>query len=96
VNTIKADTMIRENLAPIPAAIKIDVEGAEFVVLKGCSELLSSEKPLLFIEIHNITMMFSVQQFLQRCGYELSMLQTEHNSSSRGFFMAMHPDRKID
>ncbi len=96
VRTIKADTMILDNLAPIPSAIKIDVEGAEQAVLKGSSELLLSEKPILFIEIHNIAMMFNVQKFLYRYGYEMSMIQTEHNSSSRGFFVAKHPGRKSD
>ena len=94
VQAITADTLIRKDLAPSPSVIKIDVEGAEFAVLKGSSNLLATKKPLLFIEIHNIFMMFKVQQFLYRFGYELSMLQTKHDSFSRGFFMAQHPDQK--
>jgi len=94
VPSFTADALIQKSLAPAPSVIKIDVEGAEFAVLKGGMELLSSKKPLLFIEIHNITMMFNVQQFLQQQGYELRMFQTEHDSNSRGFLVAEHPDRK--
>jgi len=88
VRTFRADTLKNECQAPAPSVMKIDVEGAEFSVLKGSSGLLSSEKPILFIEIHNISMMFNVQRFLYRFGYELSMFRTEHDSISRGFFLA--------
>lgn len=91
--SITADAVIKNNLAPPPQVVKIDVEGAELAVLKGSSELLSSGKPILFIEIHNIAMMFGVQKFLCRYGYELTMLQAEHASPSRGFFLARHPGR---
>lgn len=35
-----------------PDVIKIDVEGAEYNVLKGMSRILSEERPVLFLEIH--------------------------------------------
>lgn len=51
VNSI--DNLIEEGLIA-PTVIKIDVEGAEFLVLKGMSKLLASENAprLLIIEIH--------------------------------------------
>jgi FkbM family methyltransferase len=95
VQAVTADILIQKKLAPPPFMIKIDVEGAEFAVLQGSAELLASQKPLLFIEIHNITMMFKIQRLLYRCGYQMRMLETEHDSSSRGFFLAQHPGQKI-
>jgi FkbM family methyltransferase len=94
VQTITADILIQRKLAPPPFMIKIDVEGAEFAVLQGCSELLVSQKPLLFIEIHNISMMFKIQRLLCRCGYHMRKLETDHDSSSRGFFLGQHPGQK--
>jgi len=34
-------------------AIKIDVEGGELEVLKGCIELIREKKPIIFLEIHS-------------------------------------------
>ncbi|HLZ12603.1 MAG TPA: FkbM family methyltransferase [Candidatus Acidoferrum sp.] len=36
-----------------PKFIKIDVEGAELLVLRGAAQTLQAAKPLLFLEIHN-------------------------------------------
>lgn len=90
VPTAKADTLIIEKHVPIPSIIKIDIEGAELLLLEGGSEMLASFKPLLFIEIHNVTMMFYVQQFLNRFNYELTMLPAEHSTNSRCFVMAKY------
>lgn len=52
VNSI--DNLLSDNEIPPPTSVKIDIEGAEMLALKGMSKLLSSEvKPKnLFIEIH--------------------------------------------
>lgn len=52
VNSI--DNLIRQNEIPFPDVIKMDIEGAEFLALKGMGKLLSSEKRprLIFLEIH--------------------------------------------
>lgn len=49
VPTLRLDT-IAEN-QPRPDFIKIDVEGAEFDVLKGAQELINAKKPNFYIEI---------------------------------------------
>ncbi len=56
--------------------IKIDVEGAEFEVLKGCRELLGRDHPTLIIEVHGFalpdfnTSLEEIQTFLKDLGYE--------------------------
>jgi FkbM family methyltransferase len=52
VNLTTLDLYVRENNLR-PKLIKIDVEGAEMLVLKGATDVLTSFKPLLVIEIHN-------------------------------------------
>ena len=55
--------------------IKIDVEGAEFEVLKGSTKTLSSENMSLLIEIHNIedpSHHHNIVDFLQYHNYEIT------------------------
>jgi FkbM family methyltransferase len=44
VQTKIADNLIRDGLILLPQVIKIDVEGAEFMVLSGMKNILASEK----------------------------------------------------
>jgi FkbM family methyltransferase len=48
------DNLIDRNLIPIPTVIKIDIEGAEMMALKGMGNLLNSNnRPrLIYLEIH--------------------------------------------
>lgn len=52
VNCITLDELIK-NGTPAPDFIKIDVEGAEELVLKGAINLLEEKKPFLMIEVHS-------------------------------------------
>lgn len=88
VRTMRGDTILSRLDYPPPSIIKIDVEGAEFDILKGCEGLLSTHKPILFLEIHNITLMLYVQEFLFELDYDLAILESEHSSTSRCFVVA--------
>jgi len=52
INSI--DRLINEGTIPYPTVIKMDIEGAEMMALKGMTELLISEKRprVVYIEIH--------------------------------------------
>jgi len=52
VDCITLDELIK-NGTPAPDFIKIDVEGAEELVLKGAIGLLEHKKPFLMIEVHS-------------------------------------------
>ena len=49
VPALSLDSML--DLLPSPNVIKIDVEGAEERVLQGATKLLTSLRPLLFVEV---------------------------------------------
>lgn len=86
VTTRRADSLIADGI-PAPSFIKIDVEGAEADVLRGAANLLQRHRPVLAIEIHNITCMFQVQQILCKHRYDVRMIGDA--TASRAFVWAM-------
>lgn len=76
----------------IPALIKIDVEGAEYLVLEGGKQLISRAQPILLIELHSIFNMFRVGQTLQELGYQSQLLKEEVDGRC---FIAATPKGKI-
>ena len=95
VTVVTADTLLREGRVPAPSIIKIDVEGAEALVLAGAQHLLGSLKPVLLIEVHHITAMHDTLNILLRLGYRTKIVNEAPNSPSRCFIVAqpenVHP-----
>lgn len=83
----KADSLIAEG-KPAPSVMKIDVEGAELLTLKGARGLLQHQKPLLLLEIHHIRLMYHLHPFLEELGYHLRMAEGADDSPSRCFVIA--------
>jgi FkbM family methyltransferase len=88
VKVWKADTVIGKGGCQPPAIMKIDVEGGEHQVLQGASRLLEKEKPLIAMEVHNITCMFQVLSYLLEHGYRVELLDEGARSASRCFVFA--------
>jgi FkbM family methyltransferase len=87
VPTLRLDTVLAQGERP-PQALKIDVEGAELLVLKGGAEFFPRCKPLLLIEIHHIRLMFEVGKLLAGWGYQTRLLDDPDASASRCFMLA--------
>lgn len=54
-----------------PDLIKIDVEGAELEVLKGCQKALHTYKPVVFLELHSIgdePLWKNAERIIEFCG----------------------------
>uniref|UniRef100_A0A7D6CPG9 FkbM family methyltransferase n=1 Tax=Natrinema zhouii TaxID=1710539 RepID=A0A7D6CPG9_9EURY len=72
-----------------PTVVKIDVEGAEMAVIQGALNLIATEKPELFIEVHPeyLQEMGSTQNELidelEKHDYELTMV--DHRSDRNGW-----------
>jgi FkbM family methyltransferase len=54
VKTVVIDELVKAGELPAPSFIKIDVEGAEGLVLRGMQRTISSAKPVLFIECSDL------------------------------------------
>jgi FkbM family methyltransferase len=53
VQTVTLDEFVAREGGRAPDLVKIDVEGAELIVLAGMGETLRSRRPLLLVELHD-------------------------------------------
>ncbi|MBI2310252.1 FkbM family methyltransferase [Candidatus Collierbacteria bacterium] len=88
VKTYRADTLVARKIVPPPNVIKIDVEGAEELVIKGGQKIISKFKPILFIEVHGILQMYALWKILTKLKYKLELLDDAGGSSNRCFVVA--------
>lgn len=81
VNTITLDEFVQGYRWP--QLVKIDVEGAELLVLKGALKLLSSDSPLVWIvELHNEENGRLVKELFESNGYHISSLRSPYSRPS--------------
>ena len=69
--TFSLDYLVCNQVVPAPDLIKIDVEGAEYLVLEGARLLLSQQKPMLFIALHGAEQKRRSQKALERLDYQI-------------------------
>jgi FkbM family methyltransferase len=76
VTAVTLDDLVRDNRDLRPALVKIDVQGAEMMVLKGAAGILKDAGPALFIELHEEglnrfgTSVSEILDYLSEYGYE--------------------------
>lgn len=63
------DDWLKETKHKPPDVIKIDVEGAEALVLQGAEETLRDHRPSLVVELHGIATVHAVVPLLHQWGY---------------------------
>jgi FkbM family methyltransferase len=76
--------LLGELSVEVPMLVKIDVEGAELIVLRGASKLLRKHMPAILLSVHP-QFLTSFQQtagdigaFLGEHGYRWTLLNTDH------------------
>ncbi len=74
VRVLKLDEFIAENNLPLPNYLKIDVEGAEMLVLSGARELLKSGRPKVFLATHSDELHTQCITFSTSLGYQLQAI----------------------
>lgn len=82
VEVINLDHLMSQNDFVKPNIIKIDVEGHEYLVLKGAEKLIAQTKPILFISTHGKDNRERVLQLLESWQYLPMMVGqgTERNA----------------
>jgi FkbM family methyltransferase len=69
VQTTTLDKFVFEDRNAPPDFLKIDVEGAESAVLRGCLRVIAQYHPIFIIELHNPQEDRAVGTILRNCGY---------------------------
>lgn len=84
------DGMLARGALPPPDIIKIDVEGAEGMVLKGAERTLATAKPIILAEIHSARLMREVKALLERHGYMVDEIDASelHREQDAGHLCA--------
>lgn len=89
VKTMRLDTFIKLNNID-PDLIKIDVEGAEYDVLRGAEFLLENYKPIIFLSTHGIKIKEMCFKYLRKLNYK-KIHPIDTNSISKATeFLIMH------
>lgn len=78
----RLDTAVAEHGLPPPDVIKIDVEGAEGLLLRGAANLLRDHSPRLLVELHGAAVAREVVTLLDGLGYACAGKVASHLHAS--------------
>lgn len=84
------DAMITAGEIPPPNVVKIDVEGAELMVLRGAKALLEVHRPELFIEVHSSSLLAECRNMLQLIGYSVGLIDDDPDAAAARDVFAVH------
>ena len=69
VSVARLDHLMESHQLPAPDVIKVDIEGAEALMLQGARDTLNRYSPDLLVELHGASTACQVFQFLTELGY---------------------------
>ncbi len=88
VSVVKLSSLLENREIEVPDIIKMDIEGAEFEVLKDLKSLLSSnQKPLIFLSTHSRQDHDSCIDFMRLMEYHIIPLDAEDVFNAREFLL---------
>jgi FkbM family methyltransferase len=87
VNTTTLDTLAAAH-GLSPDFVKIDAEGAESLIFRGMTQILTRARPVLLVEIHDVSSYDNFVELLARHSYAARRLDGEHGFSVQPEFVA--------
>lgn len=85
IRTVCVDDLVRGGGVRPPQAMKIDVEGAEMLVLEGAREVLRGCRPVVILEVHGPDMLRRSIQFLNSLTYDVRGVVTGSSRETQQF-----------
>jgi FkbM family methyltransferase len=98
----RGDSLVSEGVVPYPTVLKIDVDGAEHLVLDGLTNSLQRDEcSLIYVENHRNLLKDQginwrdIERKLEDCGFETSRMSLADRSDDSGTYMlrGMKPTR---
>ena len=74
VPAVSLDNLIDDGVVPAPDVIKMDVEGAESLVLRGARKFLNRKRATIFVALHGDDQKRQCIEILRSSGYEIHLL----------------------
>lgn len=80
--TVEARTLdeIIDKIKLVPDIIKIDIEGAEHMMLHGMTKTLKKYAPILYVEIHSEYCAIKCYEILNKFGYSVDVINEEQDN----------------
>ena len=75
------DSVVAAGKAPPPSLMKIDVEGAEVMVLTGARATLRQHRPVIFAEVHSAALLAECERLLQGEGYRIEHVDEDADAA---------------
>lgn len=92
VEMVTLDQLITEGKVPKPDFLKIDVEGAEFGVLQGATELLLESHPTVFLATHGSRVHRQCIELLESLGYSCREIEDDQSGEHSPEIVAVKSD----
>ena len=77
VKTRSLDSLYESGKINAPNLMKIDIEGAEYLALRGAKKIINKFKPILLMEIHSIFNMLEIGKMMTEWQYTTKLLHEE-------------------
>lgn len=91
VRVAKLDSIVESGQAAPPQVIKIDVEGAEDLVLRGAVNTLRRHGPILIMELHGAAVARQVVEDLHAVNYRVFAYFREHTAAGDDVYQEIKP-----
>lgn len=85
INCRTLDSLLADGNLPPPAVLKIDIEGAERMMLEGARNVLATIGPDLLIELHGADVARQVSELLLEFGYRILGAGMMFGAAYQGF-----------
>jgi len=84
------DSLVASGFLPAPNMMKLDVEGAEMMVLRGAASVLTEYRPVIFAEIHSSALLVEATSYLLGLGYVVTRIDEDAAMAGRRDVFQIH------